>query len=77
MSESIIKTKSFELAIIGVRFFNLLITDKKEFVMSKQFLRSITSIGANVREAINAQSRADLFINFQFHKKNAMKRCIG
>ena len=59
MSESIIKVKSFELAISGVNFYKYLVSDKKEFVMSKQFLRSITSIGANVREAINAQSKLD------------------
>jgi four helix bundle protein len=58
MSESIIKTKSFELAIRGVNFYKYLVAEKKEFVMSKQFLRSVTSVGANVREAINAQSKA-------------------
>ena len=59
MSESIVKNKSFELAVQGVNFYKLLISEKKEFVISKQFLRSVTSIGANVREAINAQSKAD------------------
>lgn len=59
MSESIIRKKSFELAIRGVNFYKYLVSEKKEFVMSKQFLRSVTSIGANVREAINAQSKAD------------------
>jgi hypothetical protein len=42
MSESIIKVKSFELAISGVNFYKYLVSEKKEFVMSKQFLRSIT-----------------------------------
>ena len=59
MSESIVKNKSFELAISGVNFYNFLVSEKKEFVMSKQFLRSITSVGANVREAVNAQSKLD------------------
>src|SRR6187402_2541022 len=59
MSESIIKTKSFELAISGVNFYKYLVSERKEFVMSKQFLRSITSVGANVREAVNGQSKAD------------------
>ena len=59
MSESIIKTKSFELAIRGVNFYKYLVSEKKEFVISKQFLRSVTSVGANVREAVNAQSKAD------------------
>jgi four helix bundle protein len=76
MSESIVKTKSFELAIKGVNFYKYLVSEKKEFVISKQFLRSVTSVGANVREAINAQSKAD-FIHKLSHKKNVMKQCIG
>ncbi|WP_309642621.1 four helix bundle protein [Flavobacterium sp.] len=59
MSESVVKIKSFELAIAGVNFYKYLVLEKKEFIMSKQFLRSITSVGANVREAINAQSKFD------------------
>ena len=59
MSESIVKTKSFELAIKGVHFYKFLVAEKKEYIMSKQFLRSITSVGANVREAVNAQSKPD------------------
>ena len=71
MSESIVKIKSFELAISGVNFYKYLISEKKEFVMSKQFLRSITSVGANVREAINAQSKLDFI-----HKLSiAQKEC--
>ncbi|MCC7051324.1 MAG: four helix bundle protein [Bacteroidia bacterium] len=59
MSESIVKTKSFQFAVRVVNLYKLLITDRKEFVMSKQMLRSGTSVGANVREAVNAQSPAD------------------
>lgn len=59
MSESVVKTKSFELAVNGVNFYKYIVSEKKEYVMSKQFLRSITSVGANVREAINGQSKAD------------------
>lgn len=71
MSESIVKGKSFELAVLGVEFYKNLISDKKEFVMSKQFLRSITSVGANVREAANAQSKPDFI-----HKLSiAQKEC--
>lgn len=71
MSESIVKTKSFELAIRGVNFYKWLVSEKKEFVMSKQFLRSITSVGANVREAVNAQSKPDFI-----HKLSiAQKEC--
>ena len=59
MVESIVKIKSFDLAVSGVNFYKYIVAEKKEYIMSKQFLRSITSVGANVREAINAQSKAD------------------
>ena len=69
MSESIVKTKIFELAIRGVNFSKWLVSEKKEFVMSKQFLRSITSVGANVREAVNAQSKADFIHKLSISQK--------
>ncbi|TCN56261.1 four helix bundle protein [Flavobacterium circumlabens] len=69
MSESIVKTKSFELAIRGVNFYKWLVSEKKEFIMSKQFLRSITSVGANVREAVNAQSKADFIHKLSVSQK--------
>ena len=69
MSESIVKNKSFKLAVQGVIFYKLLISEKKEFVISKQFLRSVTSIGANVREAINAQSKADFIHKLSISQK--------
>jgi four helix bundle protein len=59
MSESIIKEKSFAFSIRVVRLYKYLVDTKHEFVMSKQFLRSGTAIGALVREARNAESRAD------------------
>jgi four helix bundle protein len=54
------KCKTFALDII--KLYKSLLEDKKEFVLSKQILRSGTSIGANARERKNAQSKAD-FIN--------------
>ncbi|MFN4028040.1 MULTISPECIES: four helix bundle protein [Flavobacterium] len=69
MSESIIKAKSFELAVSGIKFYKSLISDKKEFVMSKQFLRSVTSVGANVREAVNAQSKLDFIHKLSISQK--------
>ena len=55
------KDKSFAFAIRIVNLFKLL-RERKEFVLSKQLLRSGTAIGALVRESEHAQSRAD-FIN--------------
>lgn len=60
-NENVVKVKSFAFAIRIVRLHQYL-NDKKEFVMSKQCLRSGTSIGALIREAEYAQSKAD-FIN--------------
>ncbi len=59
MAENIIQQKSFDFAIRIIEVYKELLTVKKEFILSKQLLRSGTSIGANVREAINAESKAD------------------
>jgi four helix bundle protein len=69
MSESIVKTKSLELAVRGINFYKWLVSEKKEFIMSKQFLRSITSVGANVRKAVNAQSNADFIHKLSISQK--------
>ncbi len=57
--ESIIEKKSFTFAVRIVKLYNHLITDKKEFVLSKQLLRSGTSIGANVSEGERSQTKPD------------------
>ncbi len=62
MKKNIIKEKSFSFALEVIQIYKKLNSEKKEFVMSKQLLRSGTSIGANIREAEYAQSKAD-FIN--------------
>ncbi|HEY9123732.1 MAG TPA: four helix bundle protein [Bacteroidales bacterium] len=59
MKENIVKDKSFKLAIRIVRLFQYLQTEKKEFIISKQLLRSGTAVGAMVREAEHAESKAD------------------
>jgi four helix bundle protein len=59
MKENIIKKKSFEFAIRIVKLYQFLCTEKKEYVLSKQLLRSGTSVGAMVREAEHSESKAD------------------
>ncbi len=59
MSKSIIKEKSFAFAVRIVNLFKFLKEKKKESVLGMQILRSGTSIGANVREAMQAESKAD------------------
>ena len=58
MKGSILKTKSYNFALNVISTYKNLISEK-EFILSKQLLRSGTSIGANIREANNAQSKAD------------------
>ena len=57
--DNIIEDKSFRFAIRIVNLYKYLCRMKKEFVLSKQLLRAGTSIGANVAESQQAQSRAD------------------
>ena len=59
MSKNIVKDKSFKFAIRIVRLYQFLVADKKEFVLSKQLLRSGTSVGAMVREAEHAETKKD------------------
>ncbi|WP_097129798.1 four helix bundle protein [Pedobacter xixiisoli] len=59
MKENIIKNKSFKFSIRIVKLYQYLQNQKKEFVLSKQLLRSGTSVGAMVREAEHAETRAD------------------
>ena len=53
--DNIIQIKSFAFAVRIVEVYKLLINEKKEYVLSKQMLRSGTSIGANIEEAIGGQ----------------------
>ena len=62
MKQNIVKEKSFKFAVEIVNLYKELAYNQKEYVMSKQLLKSGTSIGANIREADFAQSKLD-FIN--------------
>lgn len=59
MKDNLIKTKSFQFAIRVVKLNQYLVSEKKEFILSKQLLRSGTAIGAMVREAEHAESKSD------------------
>ena len=65
MKDNVIKEKSKKFAVRIINLFKYLRDEKKEFVLSKQILRSGTSIGANVRESEHAQSNDDFI-----HKNN-------
>ena len=66
-----LKDKSFDFAVRIVKLYSYLITKKTEYVMSKQVLKCGTSIGANVREAYNAESKKD----FMHKLAIAQKEC--
>ena len=62
MKESIVRNKSYVFALRIIKAYRYLSDEQREFVLSKQVLRSGTSVGALVKEAEHAQSRAD-FVN--------------
>ena len=59
MKENVIKDKSFAFAVRVVNLYKFLADDKREYIISKQLLRSGTSVGAMVREAEHAESKTD------------------
>lgn len=69
--ENIIQQKSYAFAIRMVKLYQHLSSEKREYVLSKQLLRSGTSIGANVEEAIGGQSERDFFAKLNTAYKEA------
>jgi len=59
MRENAIKNKSFAFAVRVVKLYQFLCEQKKEFVLSKQLLRSGTSVGAMIRESEHAETKND------------------
>ncbi len=74
---NITKEKSFALAIRIVKLYKHLTQreKEKEFVLSKQLLRSGTSVGANIREANNAESKADFIHKLAIAQKECDETC--
>jgi len=68
---NIVQEKSFAFAIRIVNLYKHLSTEKKEFIISKQLLRSGTSVGANIEEAIGAVSDKDFLNKFGIAYKEA------
>lgn len=75
MAENIIRDKSVQFAIRIVRLYKYLKEEKSEFILSKQLVRSGTSIGANISEAQRAQSKADLIKMLTAITKASAPRC--
>jgi four helix bundle protein len=68
---NVIKDKSFRFALRIVKLYQYLKDDKKEYVLSKQVLRSGTAIGALVRESQHAESKADFIHKLSIALKEA------
>ncbi len=69
--DNVVRDKSYAFAVRIVNACRYLADEKREFVLSKQLLRSGTSIGANVEEAIGGQSEKDFFAKLSISYKEA------
>jgi len=63
-SDNVIQIKSYAFAVNIVKTYKFLVEEKKEYVLSKQLLKSGTSIGANTEEALGGQSDKDFYAKF-------------
>jgi four helix bundle protein len=68
---NLIQKKSYDFAVRIVKLYQSLAKDKKEYIISKQILRSGTSVGSNIEEAIGAQSDKDFFAKITIAYKEA------
>ncbi len=70
---SILRDKSYKFALRIVKLYKFLTEDKREYILSKQILRSGTSIGANIAEASQGQSKADFVHKLSISLKEAFE----
>lgn len=74
--DNLIQNKTFEFALEIIKFYEIC-KSQNEFILAKQILRCGTSIGANVEEAIAAQSKKILFLSFLLQIKRLEKQNTG
>ncbi|HAH52072.1 MAG: four helix bundle protein [Cytophagales bacterium] len=70
MKDNLIQSKSFEFSLSIISLYKLL-QNEREYIVSKQLLRSATSIGANIEEAIGGQSKRDFLAKVSISLKEA------
>ena len=70
-TDNIIRDKSYNFSLKIIKIYSELTKDKKEFIISKQLIRSGTSIGANIEEAIGGQSKNDFISKISISYKEA------
>src|SRR5437868_9624112 len=71
MKDSILREKSYQFALRIIKLYQFMAEERKEFVLSKQILRSGTSIGANIEESGHAQSKTDFIHKLSIAQKEA------
>ena len=75
MKNNVVKEKSYAFALRSVKLYRHLSLEKKEYVLSKQILKSGTSIGANIEEADAAISKAEFSSKISIAYKEARETC--
>ena len=77
IGNNVVKEKSRGFALRIVRLYRYLLDEKNEKVLSKQLLRSGTSIGANIAESVYASSKSDFINKLSIAQKKRAKPSIG
>jgi four helix bundle protein len=73
LDDNLIVKKSYNFALMIINLYKLLSKNKKEYVISKQLLRSETSIGANIQEAQTRISKKDFIVKMSIAAKEALE----
>lgn len=73
MKNNLVQEKSYSFAVLVIAEYKQLVKSKREFVLSKQLLRSGTSIGANIEEAIGAHTRKDFIHKLSIAHKESLE----
>ena len=71
MKDSLLREKSFAFSLRSIKLNQHLVSEHHEYTISKQVLRSATSIGANIEEAVHAQSTTDFIHKLSIAQKEA------
>lgn len=71
MKENLVYEKAFKFSVRIVNLYKYLTSENKEFILFKQILRSGTSVGANIKEGIEAQSKKDFLSKMNIALKEA------
>lgn len=77
MKDNILGEKSYKFALRMIKLYKFMIEEHKEYVLSKQVLRSGTSIGANIEESVHAQSKTDFVHKLSIAQKKRRKQVTG